>query len=153
MNIAEKKICLIQASWHSNIVEQFTNTFCKEWETKGGNKNNIDIVTTPGVLEIPLQAQFRAKTEKYDGIVVTGLIADEGIYRHEFVAQSVIENCMKVQMENSIPLIHSIMTPQRFFEPTGDHHFFQSHFPIKAKEACGALLMTLSNIEDLTTEI
>lgn len=150
MNLSEKKICFIRSSWHEKILINFESQFISSWKKAGGNEENIEIIITPGVLEIPLQALLKAKTKKYDAIVVSGLIADEQIYRHEFVAQAVIEHCMNVQMKYEIPLIHSIMTPHRFLSSAGDSGFFENHFICKAEEACDALVMTLQNMENNT---
>ena len=56
---------------------------------------------------------------------------------------------MKVQMDTQVPVIHSVLTPQRFFKDTGDHVFFKNHFSVKGKEAANACFCTLQNMEEL----
>lgn len=143
MTLSDKKVLLIVAQWHSDITDQFLHTFTKRHP-------NTEVLKAPGSLEIPLQAQRAAKTGKYDAIVVNGLVVDGGIYRHEFVAQSVLDNCMKVQMETEIPVIYAVLTPKDFQETQTHIDFFKSHFVKKAEEAYEAFIMTYNNQEKTT---
>ena len=60
----------------------------------------IDLFEVPGSFEIPLHAQLLAKTRRYTAIVAAGLVVDGGIYRHEFVADTVIKALMDVQLRH-----------------------------------------------------
>ena len=46
---------------------------------------------------MPLHAKLLAKTGRYAGIVAAALVVDGGIYRHEFVAQSVVSGLMQAR--------------------------------------------------------
>ena len=59
----------------------------------------VDLFEVPGSFEIPLHAQLLAKTRRYTAIVAAGLVVDGGIYRHEFVADTVIKALMDVQLQ------------------------------------------------------
>jgi 6,7-dimethyl-8-ribityllumazine synthase len=75
-------------------------------------------------------------------------VVDGGIYRHEFVASSVIDGLMRVQLETEVPIISVVLTPQRFHEHDTHRQFFRDHFLIKgeeAAEACGAVIHGLRN--------
>ena len=45
-----------------------------------------------------------AKTGRYAAVVAAGFVVDGGIYRHEFVATSVIDALMAVQLETEVPM-------------------------------------------------
>lgn len=147
-NPQSKRVAYIQAGWHKNIVEQAYITFEKGITEAGLQKEQIDIFDVPGSLEIPLQAKLLAKTGKYDIIVCCGLIVNGGIYRHDFVASTVLDNMMQVAMEQEIPVLSVVLTPHHFH---GEEHekFFFDHFKIKGKEAADACIQTLNNIEAL----
>jgi len=77
--------------------------------------------------------------------VVGGLVVDHGIYRHEFVAQSVRYATMRVQLDNNKPVIYGILTAQDFLSQGREDFFFQ-HFHFKGKEAAVACVRTIENL-------
>ena len=116
MKNSGKRIAFIQALWHEDIVDQGREAFLTEIAAHGFSIDSADIFYVPGSLEIPLQAQLLAKTNRYAAIVAAGLIVDGGIYRHEFVAKTVIDGLMRVQLDNEVPIISLVLTPHLFHE-------------------------------------
>ncbi len=148
---SSKRIALIEAGWHSEIVDQ-----CYVGLTEVLNQNNFDIslidrYKVPGSLEIPLKAKMLAggckgeKTDIYSIIIATGLIVNGGIYRHDFVANAVIQGMMQVQLECHIPILSVVLTPHHFHEHETHQQFFKEHFVIKGKEAGLACLQMLNH--------
>jgi 6,7-dimethyl-8-ribityllumazine synthase len=150
-NLSNEKICYIQSNWHKNIVDKLKDSCLETLVDAGVNQSNIDIVEVPGALEIPLQAKLRAETKRYSIIIVAGLIVDGGIYRHEFVADAIIKGIMDIQLDTSIPIIHSIMTPIHFHESGEHEEFFLRHFESKGAEAANACLQTIKNCNAIST--
>jgi 6,7-dimethyl-8-ribityllumazine synthase len=93
-----------------------------------------------------LQAKLLAKSGKYAAIVAAGFVVDGGIYRHEFVAASVIDGLMSVQLESEIPIISVVLTPQRFHDHEDHLQFFLRHFTKKGEEAALACAATIENL-------
>ncbi len=90
-----KRIAFIQASWHRDIVDQCKKSFLIEIAKLCDHA--VDVIVVPGAFEIPLQAKLLAKTGQYAAVIAAGLVTDSGIYRHEFVAQSVVSGLMQVR--------------------------------------------------------
>ena len=105
----------------------------------------------PGSLEIPLQAKLLAKTGRFDIIVAAGFVVNGGVYRHDFVAATVIDAMMQVQLETEVPILSVVLTPINYHEHEAHHQFFFDHFKVKGREAANACIHTLKNIEDLQT--
>lgn len=140
-----KRIAVIQACWHRDIVENARDAFVQNLRAHGIGGGVIDHFEVPGSLEIPLQAKLLAKTGRYAVIVAIGLIVDGGIYRHDFVARTVLDGLMRVQLDTEIPVLSVVLTPHHFHEH-GDHReFFARHFRIKGAEAAEACAKTLAN--------
>ena len=144
-----RKIAFIQSCWHKDIVDQFKFSFTESIEELLQNQVEIDYFEAPGVVEIPLLAKLCAKKQCYDAIAVAGLIVNHGVYRHEFVAQSVMDSTMQVQMAMEIPIIYGILTAQDFLSE-GRELFYREHFSVKGQEAANACSKTLANIMLLT---
>lgn len=141
-----KRIAFIQACWHGEIVDQARLSFVEEMGKQGVAENQIDFYEVPGSLEIPLMSKRLAKSGEYAVIVAAGFVVDGGIYRHEFVAQAVIDGMMQVQLETEVPILSVVLTPQRFHEHDEHQKFFFDHFTIKGKEAANACAKTLENL-------
>jgi 6,7-dimethyl-8-ribityllumazine synthase len=118
--IATSRIAFIQASWHKEIVDQSRTGFLSQIQTLGYAVANVEVFTLPGAFEIPLHAKLLAQSGKYQAIVAAGLVVDGGIYRHDFVAQSVVSGLMQVQLETQVPVFSVVLTPHHFH--AGDEH-------------------------------
>ena len=139
------RIAFIQACWHKDIVEQSRLSFTRCLRESGISDRSIDVFDVPGSLEIPLQCQMLANTGRYDLIVAAGLIVDGGIYRHDFVASTVLDGMMRVQLDTGTPILSVVLTPHHFNEQSAHHQFFFDHFLIKGEEAANACLQVLAN--------
>jgi len=149
---AGERIAFIQASWHKDIVDQCRISFLAEMAKRSYAKNSIDVFSVPGSLEIPLQAKLLAKTRRYAAIVATGFIVDGGIYRHEFVADTVIKAIMEVMLKHEVPIISAVLTPRHFHEHEPHNKFFFEHFKVKGMEAAEACIRTIENLRELKRE-
>jgi 6,7-dimethyl-8-ribityllumazine synthase len=141
-----ERIAFVQSCWHKDIVDQCRRAFTAEIGKLGYGKSRIDFFEVPGGFEIPLQAQRLAKTGRYAAIVASGLIVDGGIYRHEFVAETVIAALMRVQLDTEVPVISAVLTPQRFHAHEEHQRFFREHFLVKGAEAAAACARTIENL-------
>jgi len=128
-----KRIAFIQACWHRDIVDQARDAFVAK--VAEPSDHQVDLFEVPGALEAPLQAKLLAKTGKYDAVVAAGLVVDGGIYRHEFVAQAVLNGLMQVQLEMEIPVLSVVLTPHHFHDGEDHKAFFNKHFIHKGAEA------------------
>ena len=146
---ARKRIAFVQACWHREIVDQGRDAFVAEIERHGVSSDQIDLYEVPGSLEIPLQAKLLAKTGKYSSIVAAGFVVNGGIYRHEFVAQTVLDALMRIQLDTDVPIISMVLTPQNFHEHEAHHGFFHEHFKVKGAEAAVACVKTLENLQKM----
>ncbi len=109
-----ERVAFIQACWHKEIVDQSRKGFVAEMIIQGYQESDIDFFEVGGAFEIPLHAKLLAESGRYAGIVAAGLVVDGGIYRHEFVAQSVISGLMQVQLETEVPVFSVVLTPHHF---------------------------------------
>jgi 6,7-dimethyl-8-ribityllumazine synthase len=143
------RIAFIEARWHADIVDQGRNAFVAALCARGMNEDEIDLYDVPGSLEIPLMAKKVAATGKYAAIVGAGLVVDGGIYRHEFVAQAVLNGIMQVSLETGVPVLSMVLTPHRFHEHDEHNRFFRDHFKVKGVEAAAAVVDMLEGLSKL----
>jgi 6,7-dimethyl-8-ribityllumazine synthase len=149
---AATRIAIIHSSWHKDIVDRGRESFIKhviDNDTAGITRDSIDGFEVPGAFEIPLHAKILARSGRYCGIVACGLVVDGGIYRHDFVAASVINGLMQVQLETEVPVFSMVLTPHHFHEHAEHRDFFLNHFIIKGREAPQACQRTLQSLQKL----
>ena len=144
-----ERVAFIQASWHKEIVDQSRKGFLAEMLVLGYQESDIDFFEVGGAFEIPLHAKLLAKTGRYAGIVGAALVVDGGIYRHDFVAQTVVSGLMQVQLETEVPVFSVCLTPHHFHAGEEHHKFFFEHFVHKGQEAAKTCVDTLRKIRAL----
>src|SRR6266571_1010196 len=142
-----QRVAFVQACWHRDVVEEARIAFVREAEAR--HLTHVDVFEVPGSFEIPLHAQILAKTRRYTAIVAAGLVVDGGIYRHEFVADTVIKALMDVQLRTEVPVFSAVLTPQQFHESQAHFDFFRKHFGVKGTEGAGAGPNALLSLERL----
>ena len=146
-----QRLAFVQACWHRDVVAEARIAFVKEAEAR--HLNHVDVFEVPGSFEIPLHAQILAKTRRYTAIVAAGLVVDGGIYRHEFVADTVIKALMDVQLRTEVPVFSAVLTPQQFHESAAHFEFFRKHFATKGVEVAEACANTLLSLERLRGQV
>lgn len=133
--MTQTRHAFIKANWHSEIVDQALAGF-----TEVIPADQVDVFDVPGAFEMPLLARDLAATGRYATVAAAALVVDGGIYRHDFVAQAVVDGLMRAGLETGVPVLSVSLTPHHFQET--DHHraIFRSHFVKKGREAAEAAL-------------
>jgi 6,7-dimethyl-8-ribityllumazine synthase len=137
------RIAFVQSLWHRDIVDQCRDSFLAEMAERGVAADRIDLFEVTGAFEIPLHAKRLAESGRYEAIVASGLVVDGGIYRHEFVAEAVIDGLMRVQLDTGTPVFSAVLTPHHFHEHEDHRRFFFDHFQVKGREVAKACTETV----------
>jgi 6,7-dimethyl-8-ribityllumazine synthase len=140
------RVAFVHALWHSEIVLHGRDAFLDELARRGCPRERVDVVVVPGSFDIPLPVQRLAKSGFYDAVVACGFVVDGGIYRHEFVAATVVEALMRVQLDTGVPVLSAVLTPHHFHEHEPHTDFFAGHFEAKGREAAQACLTMIATL-------
>jgi 6,7-dimethyl-8-ribityllumazine synthase len=144
-----ERIAFVQSCWHREIVDECRDAFLAEAEARGFAADRVDLFEVTGAFEIPLHAQRLATSGRYDAVVAAGLVVDGGIYRHEFVAEAVIDGLMRVQLDTDVPVFSAVLTPHHFHEHAEHQRFFRDHFQVKGREVARACTDTIASLARL----
>jgi 6,7-dimethyl-8-ribityllumazine synthase len=148
-----QRVAFVQSSWHREVVDQCRTAFIAEAEARHIPRSAIDVFEVPGTFEIPLHVQLLAKTRRYNAIVAAGLVVDTGIYRYEFMSDTVIKALMDVQLRTEVPVFSAVLMPQQFHENEAHFDFFRKHFATKGVEVAEACANTLLSLERLRGQV
>lgn len=129
------KIAFVKAGWHAEIVDQALVGF-----TEIIPAAQVDVWDVPGAFEMPLMARDLAQTGRYDAVACAALVVDGGIYRHDFVAQSVVDGLMRAGLDTGVPVLSVSLTPHHFQETAHHMGIYKAHFVQKGREAAEAAL-------------
>ena len=134
--MTQAKYAFIKANWHSDIVDRALTGFSEVIPHA-----QIDVFDVPGAFEMPLLARDLARTGRYAAVAAAAFVVDGGIYRHDFVAQAVVDGLMRAGMDSGVPVLSISLTPHQYQET--DHHdaIYRAHFVEKGREAARAALM------------
>lgn len=135
--MTQTRYAFIKANWHSDIVDQALAGFREEI----GVDAQIDVFDVPGAFEMPLVAKDLAKSGSYDAIACAAFVVDGGIYRHDFVAQAVVDGLMRAGLDTDVPVLSVSLTPHAYQETDHHNEIYRAHFVDKGREAARAAQM------------
>ena len=135
-----ERVAVVCAAWHADIVGQARASLLAALQSQGVTGERVDSFDVPGAFEIPLLVQTLARAGQHQAIVAIALVVDGGIYRHDFVASTVVDALMRVQLASGVPVINVVLTPKAFHEHADHQAFFSAHFVKKGVEAAQACL-------------
>ena len=142
MSPVPSRIALVAARWHADIVDRAV-TACRAGLAEHGF-TDVEVAEVPGAFEIPLRIKRLANTGRYAALAGCALVIDGGIYRHEFVASTVVNALMRVQLDTDVPVFSAVLTPHHFHEHTEHQAYFTRHFEVKGAELADAIVATLN---------
>lgn len=139
------RYAFIKAQWHSDIVDRALDGFLELVPAA-----DVDVFDVPGAFEMPLLARDLARSGRYGAVACAALVVDGGIYRHDFVAQAVVDGLMRAGLDSDVPVLSVSLTPHHYHET--DHHtaIFRSHFVEKGREAARAALAIVAMRQGLS---
>ncbi|MCV2890761.1 6,7-dimethyl-8-ribityllumazine synthase [Ruegeria aquimaris] len=129
------RYAFIKANWHADIVNRALDGFLDLIPAE-----QVDIYDVPGAFEMPLLARDLAQTGRYAAVACAAFVVDGGIYRHDFVAQAVVDGLMRAGLDSGVPVLSVSLTPHQYQETAHHNAIFAAHFVEKGREVARAAL-------------
>jgi len=104
------RIGLVQSRFNEAIVDRMSAACEKALLAHGVLAQDIDRVTVPGALEIPLALQTFALTERYDALIALGAVIRGETYHFEVVSNESARGVLDVSLETGVPVANAILT-------------------------------------------
>jgi 6,7-dimethyl-8-ribityllumazine synthase len=146
----DARIAFVHGLWHGDIVQRGRDSFIDHIVPLGIPRELIELFPVPGAFEIPLHAKLLAGSGRFQAIVACAFVVDGGIYRHDFVAQAVIDGLMRVQLDTLVPVFSVVLTPHHFHDHAPHERFYREHFVTKGAEAARACVQTLESLRGIS---
>jgi 6,7-dimethyl-8-ribityllumazine synthase len=112
MNGKRLKIGIVQARFNSGVTDALAQACKDELMALGVSDKDIDHVTVPGALEVPIALQALAEKSKYDALVALGCIIRGETYHFELVANESGAAVTRVALDYQLPIANAILTTE-----------------------------------------
>jgi 6,7-dimethyl-8-ribityllumazine synthase len=100
----KNKVLIIQANYYKDI----STTLLKSAKNELKNYAKINIISVPGVFEIPVVISKNLK--KYDGFVALGCVIKGQTPHFDFISKSTTDAIMNISVDSKKPVGNGIIT-------------------------------------------
>ncbi len=109
------RIGVVWSRFNEEIVRELVTACDKQLVELGVAAADIDVVSVPGALEIPLALQAlalerRGFARRYDALVALGAVVRGETYHFEIVAAESARGILDVQLETGVPVANAVLT-------------------------------------------
>ena len=104
------KIGIAQSRFNEPLVAKMLEACVQALWASGVADEDIDHVSVPGALEIPVALQTMAITRQYDALIALGAVVRGETYHFKIVANESCRGVMDVMLETGVPIANGILT-------------------------------------------
>jgi 6,7-dimethyl-8-ribityllumazine synthase len=105
-------IGIVQARFNADITNALATACKSELVMLGVAEKDIDLVTVPGALEVPVALQALAEKGKYDALIALGCIIRGETYHFELVANESGAGVTRIALDYQMPIANAILTTE-----------------------------------------
>ena len=142
------RIGIVWSRFNEELVRLLLTACDKELVALGVAATDIDVVSVPGALEIPLVLQGLALERRglagrrYDALVALGVVVRGETYHFEIVANESARGILDVQLETGMPVANGVLT-------TSTDDQARERAPVKGAEAARVAVEMANTIRTL----
>ncbi len=107
-----KKFAIVVARFNSFISEKLLAGALDALVRSGAADEDIDVVWVPGAFEIPLATKKLAFSQKYDAIIVLGVVIRGATPHFDVVVNEVSKGTAQVGLESGLPVLFGVLTTE-----------------------------------------
>lgn len=112
MNGKKLKVGIVQARFNAGVTDALAQACKDELLALGVAEKDIDHITVPGALEVPVVLQALAEKASYDALVAIGCIIRGETYHFELVANESGAGVTRVSLDYQLPIANAILTTE-----------------------------------------
>jgi 6,7-dimethyl-8-ribityllumazine synthase len=128
------RIGVVWSRFNEELVRKLLTACDRQLVELGVSADDIDVVSVPGALEIPIAVQTLAferrglAGRRYDALIALGCVVRGDTYHFEIVANESARGILDVQLETGIPVANGVLT-------TDNEAQAEERAPVKGAEA------------------
>ena len=104
------RIGIVQARFNAHIGDRLREGCMAELQRRGVAEDDIEVITVPGALEIPLALKALAQSDEFDALIALGCVIRGETYHFELVCNESARGITQVQLDQMAPVANAILT-------------------------------------------
>jgi 6,7-dimethyl-8-ribityllumazine synthase len=104
------RIGVVQARFNASIGDRMRDACLDELARLGVGEDDIELVSVPGALEIPLALRLMAQSDEFDALIAIGCVIRGETYHFELVCNESAAGITRVQLDALVPVANAILT-------------------------------------------
>ena len=109
------RVGIVWSRFNEELVRELLTACDRQLVELGVAADDIDVVSVPGALELPLALQTlalerRGFARRYDALVALGAIVRGETYHFEVVSNESARGILDVQLETGVPIANGVLT-------------------------------------------
>jgi 6,7-dimethyl-8-ribityllumazine synthase len=143
------RVAIVWSRFNEELVRELVTACDKQLVELGVAAKDIDTVSVPGALEIPLALQTLALERRglagrrYDALIALGAVVRGETYHFEIVSNESARGILDVQLETGVPIANGVLT-------TSTEEQARSRAPVKGAEAARVAIEMANMMRALT---
>jgi len=107
-----KKFAIVVARFNSFMSEKLLEGALDSLVRSGAAADDIDVVRVPGAFEIPLIAKRLAGSQKYNAVIVLGVVIRGATPHFDVVVSEVSKGSAQASLETGVPVLFGVLTTE-----------------------------------------
>lgn len=107
-----KKFAIVVSRFNSFLSEKLLEGAIDSLQRSGAAADDIDVVRVPGAFEIPLIAKRLAGSQKYNAVIVLGVVIRGATPHFDVVVNEVSKGTAQVGLETGVPVLFGVLTTE-----------------------------------------
>jgi 6,7-dimethyl-8-ribityllumazine synthase len=107
-----KKFAIVVARFNSFLVEKLLEGALDSLIRSGALGSDIDVVRVPGAFEIPLIAKKLAGAQKYNAVIVLGVVIRGATPHFDVVVNEVSKGTAQASLDTGVPVLFGVLTTE-----------------------------------------
>ena len=101
------RACIIAAQWHEVVMGGLIGGATRACDQAGSTH---ELIRVPGAFELPLAAQFAARSGRFDALIALGVVIRGGTPHFEYVCSAATQGLLRVGLDTQIPIGFGLLT-------------------------------------------
>ncbi|HZJ29261.1 MAG TPA: 6,7-dimethyl-8-ribityllumazine synthase [Solirubrobacterales bacterium] len=108
--MAADRYAICVGDFYEDLAERLVDGSREEFARHGKHAEAIDVHEVPGAFELPLAAQYCARSRLYRGVVCLGAVIRGETDHYDFVCGEAARGIQEVQLETGVPCGFGVLT-------------------------------------------
>jgi 6,7-dimethyl-8-ribityllumazine synthase len=101
------RACIIAAQWHEVVMGGLIGGATRACGQAGSTH---ELIRVPGAFELPLAAQFAARSGRFDALIALGVVIRGGTPHFEYVCSVATQGLLRVGLDTQMPIGFGLLT-------------------------------------------